>query len=125
MYISSQISTGMYCLRSNDNCYDIKIKTNLTSENFCRRGWRGRGRRRRRRRRSVGRSEFGSVERIPQRRRTSARLFLNVRCVVPRGGIGLLAVNGGHQTVLFYTSALATLLFSSDSTEARFFSRNE
>lgn len=47
------------------------------------------------------------------------RLFINVRCVVPRGGIGLLAVNGGYQTILFfYTSALATLLFSSDSTEA-------
>lgn len=83
----------------------MKIKTNLASKNLTVGG---------------GGEVFGgrNLGRLNAYHNDGVRLFLNARCVVPCGGIGLLTVNGGYQTILFYTSALATLLFSSDSTEA-------
>lgn len=66
----------------------IKIKINLATKNLTTSG---------------GGEEFGrNLGRLSAYRNGGVQLFLNVRCVVPRGGIGLLTVNGGYQTTLFF-----------------------
>jgi hypothetical protein len=66
----------------------IEIKTNLATEKLKING---------------GGEVFGrNLGRLSAYHNGGVRLFLNVRCVVPRGGIGLLTVNGGYQTILFF-----------------------
>lgn len=70
------------------NYYVIKININLASTNLSTSG---------------GGEVFGwNLGRLSAYRNGGVRLFLNVRYVVPRGGIGLLTVNGGYQTILFF-----------------------